>query len=171
MRTAPGCLHFQWPNSFRQISPPFCQKMMATPISAPPAITPEATGKRNSSAFAADFFCQPQAMTAPMKLWSIGVGGAAGLLLTILPVLFPKRANFFPSASGFGLAWIFQWYYGGLFFLGAAIAWGWQKKSAANAEEFLFPVASGVMAGGALMGVAIIFWQNGGEIMKRFFGH
>jgi uncharacterized oligopeptide transporter (OPT) family protein len=108
---------------------------------------------------------------APLKLWSICVGGAVGVVLTILPVLFPKRANFFPSASGFGLAWIFQWYYGVLFFLGALIAWGWQKKSAANAEEFLFPVASGVMAGGALMGVAIIFWQNGGEILKKLFGH
>jgi hypothetical protein len=32
-------------------------------------------------------------------------------------------------------------------------------------------VASGVMAGGALMGVAIIFWQNGGEMLHKFFGH
>ncbi len=108
---------------------------------------------------------------APLKIWSICVGGAMGLWLTILPVLFPKQANFFPSASGFGLAWIFQWYYGVLFFLGALIAWGWQKKSAANAEEFLFPVASGVMAGGALMGVAIIFWQNGEEILRKLFGN
>ena len=107
---------------------------------------------------------------APVKVWSICVGGGVGLGLTILPVLFPKRGNYFPSASGFGLAWIFQWYYGVLFFLGAVIAWGWQKKSAVNAEEFLFPVASGVMAGGALMGVAIIFWQNGGEIFTRLFG-
>jgi len=27
------------------------------------------------------------------------------------------------------------------------------------------------MAGGALMGVAIIFWQNGGEMLHKFFGH
>ena len=108
---------------------------------------------------------------APLKVWSICVGGGIGLLLTILPVMFPKRGQLLPSASGFGLAWIFQWYYGVLFFLGALIAFGWQKKSKLSAEEFLMPVASGVMAGGALMGVAIIFWQNGGEIWQKLFGH
>ena len=57
----------QWPRNFRSISGPFCQKMIATPIKAPPAITPDATGKRNSSDFAGDFFCHHQPMTAPMK--------------------------------------------------------------------------------------------------------
>jgi putative OPT family oligopeptide transporter len=108
---------------------------------------------------------------APAKIWSIVIGGAVGMLFTILPVIFPKQEKYLPSASGFGLAWIFQWYYGVLFFLGAAIAWWFQKKSPAKAEEFTFPVASGVMAGGALMGVAIIFWQNGGEMLRKFFSH
>jgi len=108
---------------------------------------------------------------APMKVWSICVGGAIGILLTILPVIFPKQGKLLPSASGFGLAWIFQWYYGVLFFFGALIALAWEKKSKPSAEEFLMPVASGVMAGGALMGVAIIFWQNGPEIWQKLFGH
>lgn len=107
---------------------------------------------------------------APMKKWSIAVGGVVGMVFTILPVMFPKQEKYLPSASGFGLAWIFQWYYGVLFFLGAVIAWWFRKKSPANAEEFTFPVASGVMAGGALMGVAIIFWQNGPEMFHKFFG-
>lgn len=108
---------------------------------------------------------------APVKMWSIVIGGIVGIGLTILPLLFPKKEKFLPSASGFGLAWIFQWYYGVLFFIGAAIAWVFQKKSPANAEEFTFPIASGVMAGGALMGVAIIFWSNGGEIWQKLIGH
>jgi uncharacterized oligopeptide transporter (OPT) family protein len=108
---------------------------------------------------------------APVKVWSIVIGGAVGMGLTILPVIFPKQEKYLPSASGFGLAWIFQWYYGVLFFLGAVIAWWFQKKSPAKAEEFTYPVASGVMAGGALMGVAIIFWQNGPEMWHKFFGH
>jgi uncharacterized oligopeptide transporter (OPT) family protein len=107
---------------------------------------------------------------APVKIWSIVIGGAVGILFTILPVIFPKQEKYLPSASGFGLAWIFQWYYGVLFFMGAVIAYWFRKKSPARAEEFTFPVASGVMAGGALMGVAIIFWQNGGEMFRRFFG-
>ncbi|MGA3142260.1 MAG: OPT family oligopeptide transporter [Verrucomicrobiota bacterium] len=108
---------------------------------------------------------------APAKIWSIVIGGAVGIVFAILPVIFPKQEKYLPSASGFGLAWIFQWYYGVLFFMGAVIAYGFQKKSPAQAEEFTFPVASGVMAGGALMGVAIIFWQNGGEMLQKFFGH
>jgi OPT family oligopeptide transporter len=105
---------------------------------------------------------------AAVKVWSIIIGAAAGVGFTLLPVLFPKQQKYLPSASGFGLAWIFQWYYGVLFFLGAVIAWFYQKNWPAKAEEYTFPVASGVMAGGALMGVAIIFWQNGPEMLRKF---
>jgi len=107
----------------------------------------------------------------PVKLWSIAIGGAVGMLFTILPVLFPKHEKYLPSASGFGLAWIFQWYYGVLFFMGAVIAWFFTKKWPKQSEEFTYPVASGVLAGGALMGVAIIFWQNGPEMLHKFFKH
>jgi len=108
---------------------------------------------------------------ATVKIWSIAIGGAAGIVFTVLPIIFPKQEKYLPSASGVGLAGIFQWYYGVLFFMGAVIAWWFAKKSPAKAEEFTFPVASGVMAGGALMGVAIIFWQNGPEMWKKFLGH
>ncbi|HTL59046.1 MAG TPA: OPT/YSL family transporter, partial [Candidatus Limnocylindrales bacterium] len=73
----------------------------------------------------------------------------------------------------FGLAWIFQWYYAVLFFMGGAIAWLWQKKWPENAEEFVYPVASGVIAGGSLIGVFLVFWENAGEMVKivhRVFG-
>jgi uncharacterized oligopeptide transporter (OPT) family protein len=108
---------------------------------------------------------------APVKVWSIVIGGTVGAVFAILPVIFPKQQKYLPSAAGFGLAWIFQWYYGVLFFMGAVIAWVFRKKWPAKAEEFTYPVASGVMAGGALMGVAIIFWQNGPEMFHKFFGH
>jgi len=108
---------------------------------------------------------------APAKVWGIVAGGVVGMIFTILPVLFPKQQKYLPSASGFGLAWIFQWYYGVLFFIGAVIAWFYQKRWPAKAEEYTYPVASGVLAGGALMGVAIIFWLNGAEMLKKFLGH
>ncbi len=57
----------QWPRNLCHISGPFCQKIIATPMSAPPAITPEATGNVNSSALAGDFFWNHHAMTAPIK--------------------------------------------------------------------------------------------------------
>ena len=102
---------------------------------------------------------------------SIVIGSAVGILFSVLPLIFPKQKNYLPSASAFGLAWVFHWYYGVLFMTGAILAWWFKKTSPARAEEFTYPVASGIMAGGALMGVALIFWQNGGEIFHKFFGH
>ena len=67
LRVKVGMSPTQWPKNFWSISPPFCQKIIATPIKAPPAITPDATGKVNSSALAGDFFWNQYAMTAPMK--------------------------------------------------------------------------------------------------------
>jgi hypothetical protein len=32
------------------------------------------------------------------------------------------------------------------------------------------PVASGVVAGGSPMGVALVFWGNGGGILSKLFG-
>jgi hypothetical protein len=32
------------------------------------------------------------------------------------------------------------------------------------------PVASGVVAGGSLMGVVLVFWANGGSILDKLFG-
>jgi len=107
----------------------------------------------------------------PLKVWLIVIGGLVGIILAALPIIFPKQQKHFPSAAAIGLAWIFQWYYGVLFFLGALIAWIWQKKAPKNAEEFTYPVASGVIAGGSLMGVFLIFWENGPEIIRKMFGH
>jgi hypothetical protein len=48
---------------------------------------------------------------------------------------------------------------------------GWQKRNAKHCEEYLFPVASGVVAGGALMGVILVFWENGPAIVRQLLGH
>ncbi|HEV2695041.1 MAG TPA: OPT family oligopeptide transporter [Verrucomicrobiae bacterium] len=108
---------------------------------------------------------------APVKVWSIVIGGIVGIIFSALPVMFPKQQKYLPSASAFGLAWVFHWYYGILFFLGALMAYWYQKKSPAKAEEYTYPIASGIMAGGALMGVALIFWQNGPEMWHKILGH
>jgi uncharacterized oligopeptide transporter (OPT) family protein len=46
-----------------------------------------------------------------VKLWLIFAGGVVGVL-TLAPVLLPKYQEYLPSAAGFGLAWVFHWYYG-----------------------------------------------------------
>jgi putative OPT family oligopeptide transporter len=107
----------------------------------------------------------------PVKVWAMLLGGIFGILLVVLPKLFPKKAHVFPSPAGFGLAWTFHWYYSLLFTTGAFAAWIWRKQNAKKCEEYLFPVCSGVIAGGALMGVALIFWENGPEMLHKLMGH
>jgi uncharacterized oligopeptide transporter (OPT) family protein len=107
----------------------------------------------------------------PAKLWSIGIGALVGLKLTLLPRWFPRYAKWLPSASGLGLAWTFPWYYGFLFFVGGLIGWFMERRRAATAELYNFPVAAGVIAGGSLMGVALVFWQNGPAVLRQLLGH
>jgi hypothetical protein len=33
-------------------------------------------------------------------------------------------------------------------------------------EQYTWPVASGIIAGGSLMGVALVIWENGPSILK-----
>jgi uncharacterized oligopeptide transporter (OPT) family protein len=105
----------------------------------------------------------------PIKVWSIAVGALLGAILTVLPTLFPRGKQWFPSAAAFGLAWVFQWYYSVLFFIGAVIGWWIEKKRPETAKEFTFPVASGIVAGGSLMGVLLVLVENGPDIVAKFF--
>jgi len=93
----------------------------------------------------------------PIKVWSIGLGAAVGVLLPLLGMLFPKWEKWIPSAAGIGLAWTFHWYYGFLFFVGAMASYGFEKASPEKSKDYLFPVASGIIAGDSLMAVAIGF--------------
>ena len=106
-----------------------------------------------------------------VKIWSIVGGGFVGVVLTLLPTLFPKRQHLIPSPAGVGLAWTFHWYYGLLFFLGGLIAWWVEKKYPEWSEEFTFPVASGWIAGESLMGVTLGLWQNGPDLVHKLAGH
>ena len=94
-----------------------------------------------------------------------------GILLPVLGKVFPRHEKYIPSAAGIGLAWTFQWYTSLLFFVGAVLAYGWEKKAAKQSEEFLFPVASGIVAGGSLMAVVLIFWENGPQLIRQLLHH
>jgi OPT family oligopeptide transporter len=102
----------------------------------------------------------------PVRGWSMVIGTLVGILLPLLSMLLPKYEKWIPSAAGMGLAWTFQWYYSLLFFLGALLAYGFEKKSPERAKEFMFPVASGIIAGGSLMAVLLIFCNNGPQIIR-----
>jgi OPT family oligopeptide transporter len=93
----------------------------------------------------------------PLKVWCLGVGALVGILLPMLCQIFPKYEKWIPSAAGIGLAWTFHWYYGFMFFVGAVVAAGFEKAAPEKSKEYLFPVASGIIAGDSLMAVAVNF--------------
>jgi len=107
----------------------------------------------------------------PVKTWSILVGTLVGIVLALLPRIFPERRHLIPSPAGLGLAWTFHWYYGLLFCLGGALGWWVERKRPKWSEEFTFPVASGWIAGESLMGVMLVVWENGPELMRKLVGH
>lgn len=108
------------------------------------------------------------------SVWAIVIGGAVGILLPALEKIFPKYRGGIPSAAGLGLAFTFPFYYSLLFFLGAVIGLIAEKRYPKAAEDFTFPIASGVIAGEALMGVALIFIENGpqmyDQMVSQLFG-
>jgi hypothetical protein len=106
----------------------------------------------------------------PVKLWSIVIGGAIGILIPLIAKALPKYQKYMPSPAGLGLAWTFHWYYSVLFFVGSILGWGFEKRWPKQSEEFTFPIASGIIAGGSLMGVTIVFWENGPEMIRQLFG-
>jgi OPT family oligopeptide transporter len=105
-----------------------------------------------------------------VKIWSIVIGALAGIVLSLLPRLMPDRRHLIPSPAGVGLAWTFHWYYGVLFFVGGLLSWWVEKKHPRWAEEFTFPVASGWIAGESLMGVGLVIWEHGPDLVRRLFG-
>lgn len=118
----------------------------------------------------AEALSQGLGMLAPLKLWSIAIGGLVGILLPILGMLASDKLKpWIPSAAGVGLAWVFNWYYALLFFVGAVLGWIIEKKWPKASKEYTFPVASGVIAGESLMGVALIFWENGPEMFHKIW--
>jgi uncharacterized oligopeptide transporter (OPT) family protein len=106
----------------------------------------------------------------PVKTWSIVIGGAVGIILPV-PIVVPRSVQaWIPSAAGVGLAWVFHWYYAFLFFIGAVIGHVFERKSPMASQEYTFPVASGIVAGESLMGVALVFWENGPDMVRKLFG-
>jgi OPT family oligopeptide transporter len=90
-----------------------------------------------------------------VKAWCMAGGAIVGIILPLLGLIFPKQQKWIPSAAGIGLAWTFPWFYSLMFFVGAVIGYVFEKSSPEASKEYTFPVASGIIAGGSLMGVLL----------------
>lgn len=92
-----------------------------------------------------------------IKLHSIIIGGVLGALLVLVPRYFPST-KWLPTPIGFGLAWSIQWCDSFLFFAGAVLGYLADRFCAEKSKEYKIPTASGIIAGAALTGMAILFY-------------
>jgi uncharacterized oligopeptide transporter (OPT) family protein len=85
--------------------------------------------------------------------WALVIGALVGVALPLIEkVLVPKKLKpFFPSATGIGLAWVLPFSNAFSFAIGAFIAWIWTLINRRNSETYTIPLASGLVAGEAMM--------------------
>lgn len=85
--------------------------------------------------------------------YALVIGALVGVALPLIEKLFvPKKLRpYFPSATGIGLAWVLPFSNAFSFAIGAFIAWIWTQISRKNSETYTIPLASGLVAGEAMM--------------------
>jgi OPT family oligopeptide transporter len=100
----------------------------------------------------------------PTARWAMLVGGIIGLALPLLELSFPKYKKYMPSAMGLGLALVIPGWNSISMFFGAVLAASWMKRNQQRAEAYTIPVASGIIAGESLMGVAVALLAASGYL-------
>ena len=96
----------------------------------------------------------------PVYQQAIALGLLIGAVLVIAETALPRARAWLPSATGLGLGLILPFQYPLSMFLGAVLAALWTRQAPEQAEDYLIPVASGVIAGVSLMGVLVAFLNN-----------
>lgn len=96
----------------------------------------------------------------PMHQQAIWYGLAVGAVLVTLENLLPRFKKWLPSATGLSLGFILPFYNPLSMFVGAVIAWIWQKSSERSAERYLVPVSAGIIAGVSILGVIVAAVNN-----------
>jgi len=97
--------------------------------------------------------------------WAAGVGAVMGVILELLRLL--TRGRFWLSGVGIGLAFVIPFNTCFAMFLGSFLFWlaarRWRNEATLRHRVFvknLEPVCAGVIAGGALMGIAVILLET-----------
>lgn len=104
----------------------------------------------------AELLSKGLAVLSTSKRWSIALGGFLGIILACLDKYVPpKYRKYYPSSMGIGLAFVIPFWNSLSMFVGAFIVWLVTKKAEKWSEDYVIPIASGVIAGESLMGVFI----------------
>ncbi|MEI8254882.1 MAG: OPT family oligopeptide transporter [Deltaproteobacteria bacterium] len=87
--------------------------------------------------------------------WGMLAGLLIGIALPLLELALPKYKQYLPSATGIGLALVIPAFNSISMFLGALAAYLYARSRPTQAETYVIPVASGLIAGESLLGVAV----------------
>ncbi len=133
--------------------------------------TPEALGSDRFPAPAAQVWKGVAELLAhgasslhPTARWGMVVGGVIGIVLPLLERAFPKYQSYIPSAMGIGLAFVIPAFNSMSMFAGALLAFVLKKINPSAGARFTTPIASGVIAGESLLGVAVALLAASGVL-------
>jgi uncharacterized oligopeptide transporter (OPT) family protein len=96
----------------------------------------------------------------PFAREGIAIGLFVGTAFAIAEWLAPTTRRWLPSPTGLGLGLILPFATSLSFLIGAALAWGYERIDRKQAERFVVPIASGVIAGESIVGVLVAALNN-----------
>jgi uncharacterized oligopeptide transporter (OPT) family protein len=103
----------------------------------------------------ADLLTQGIHMLPKTAVWAIVIGAILGVALPVAGKLMPKINPYLPSAMGLGLSWIMFFQNSLSFAMGAVLVAIWTKINRSSAASYNVPIASGLIAGEALVAALI----------------
>jgi OPT family oligopeptide transporter len=95
-------------------------------------------------------------------IWAIAIGGAVGILLTLIERRFVRLRPFLPSPTGLGLAFVIPCWSCVSFFIGGVARWAWERRDRAQSDRYVIAIASGLIAGESIMGVGVALLNAAG---------
>lgn len=103
----------------------------------------------------------------PLAQKAILIAALLGVALALAEKWAPRRAQpFIPSPGGLGIAMVIPGSNAISMFLGALAGHLWRKYRPASSERYLVSIASGLIAGESLMGIAVALLIVGGVLTK-----
>jgi uncharacterized oligopeptide transporter (OPT) family protein len=90
----------------------------------------------------------------PNATWAILCGAIFGVVLRVLPKLVPSIRAALPSGLAVGIAFIVPAFYSFAMLFGAVLFLLYRRRDAKMADSLSFAIASGLIAGDGLMGIA-----------------
>jgi uncharacterized oligopeptide transporter (OPT) family protein len=108
----------------------------------------------------ADLFRNGVGNLHPMAREGIAIGLLAGTVFAVTEWVFPREKKWIPSATGIGIGLMLPFFTSLSFAIGAVAAWTFGRVNRQQADRFVVPIASGLIAGESIVGVVVAALNN-----------